>query len=473
MTTRRQMLAGLTAFGASASALWAEALPGAAFDPALAEPPPRKPPPRPGDLIRQADLGAEVDYAVLNSRGELLEGRGADRPVAPASTLKVLTTLYALDRLGAGKRFVTRVLRAGDTLVLAGGGDPTLDTDALAMLAEQVSIQGLPSPARFAVWGGALPQIDEISPEQADHLAYNPSVSGMMLNFNRVHLGWQAGGTGLSLQARGRAYSPVAYTISASAVAQGRVFSWRQEGGREIWEVNRNAMRRAGSRWLPVRRPALYAGDVFQTLCRAEGLVLPTPQIAAELPSDTVEIARVESAPLSDILRDMMEYSTNLTAEAVGLHASTADDLVSSAAAMQDWAAARGIEGLDVYDHSGMSPASRVTARAMTQIIAAMGEEAGLRGLMRHIGLQTATGSARSGDLVLEAKTGTLNFVSNLAGYGGMPGYEDVIFAVFINDMARRAATEGQELPAGVVTWTHRAKFLQQQLVASWLQRYG
>lgn len=439
----------------------------------LAAPPPPKPAPRPGRLIADARLDAEVDYAVFDLHGMLIEGRGADRAIAPASTLKVLTALYALDRLGAEHRFATRVLRSGDMLILAGGGDPVLDTDALAQLAGLAAASGTQPPKRFVVWGGALPQIDEISFEQADHLAYNPSVSGIALNFNRVYLDWKSGGADLSTQARAARHSPRAYSVQATAVGQGPLFVWREDGAREIWEVNRAGLKNRGSRWLPVRRPELYAGDVFQTLCRAEGLALPTPEIIADLPTDAMELVRLDSPPLRDILRGMMAYSTNLTAEMVGLHASGAADLTASAKAMQGWAEARGISALDLRDHSGMSPATRVTARAMAQVIATLGAQADLRGLMKRVPLQQRKGREAPADLRLDAKTGTLNFVSNLAGYGSMPGRGEVIFAIYISDMTRRAATEGQELPAGVIGWTSRAKLLQQDLVASWIGRYA
>src|SRR5690606_36801596 len=113
--------------------------------------------------------------------------------------------------------FKTRVLRDGDTLVLAGGGEPALDIVALAILtAETAQAVGDWRPLRFAVWGGALPQVEEIAPGQAAHLAYNPSISGMILNYNRVYLGWRCeADCTLDLQARGSAQLPRARTISA------------------------------------------------------------------------------------------------------------------------------------------------------------------------------------------------------------------------------------------------------------------
>ena len=69
------------------------------------------------------------------------------------------------------------------------------------------------------------------------------------------------------------------------------------------------------------------------------------------------------------------------------------------------------------------------------------------------------------------AKTGTLNFVSNLAGYvTGTSGTEGV-FTIFCADAVRRRATIGEELPAGVSTWTRQAKALQADLLNSFAGR--
>ncbi|MDO5656887.1 MAG: D-alanyl-D-alanine carboxypeptidase/D-alanyl-D-alanine-endopeptidase [Paracoccus sp. (in: a-proteobacteria)] len=467
--SRRAAMAGAAALLAWPTSLRAEAL-------SLSAHPRPRPLPRPRRLIEAARLDAQISYAVLDAdTGALLEGRDADRPVAPASTLKTVTALYALDRLGAGHRFVTRVMRDGDRLILAGGGDPLLDTDQLAELADLLVARGTTAPARFEVWGGALPRLHEIAPGQAPHLGYNPSVSGMMLNFNRVHLDWRRadGGYRFDLQARARRESPVAYTIRAEAGAGGPVFLWREAGGREIWTANRAHLGASGSRWLPVRRPELYAGDVFQTLCRARGLVLPSPAIAESLPPDAQEIARTQSAPLREIAQGMMEYSTNLTAEALGLAASGAGDLAGSAREMQLWAEAQGMSGMVFADHSGMSPLSRVTARAMARVGVAAERETDLRGLMRRISRYDDNAHLLGDDVTIRAKTGTLNFVSNLAGFADRPGKRGLSFAIYVGDERRRAATEGQELPAGVASWTARARSLHQQLIGVWTARYG
>ena len=434
----------------------------------------------PEALIAGASLGGAVAYAVIDPvSGQVLAQRGADQPMAPASTLKAVTALYALDRLGEGHRFATRVIRAGNTLILAGGGDPVLDTDALDELAaatvadEQAA--GRTAPTAFAVWGGALPRIGRLDPAQDEHLPYNPSISGMILNFNRVHLDWRRGDKGyqLSLQARGRRLSPRAYTTAIAAVDRGLPLFTYEAGKLESWTIARRSLGKSGSRWLPVRRPELYAGDVFQTLCRARGLALPNPEVIEILPEGT-EIARHESPNLRRIVRDMMEYSTNLTAEVIGLAASRAGDVAASAAAMADWLRGQGIGGdFAFHDHSGLSPSNRVGAGMLATLMAGPGQARDLRGLMKLIPLKDARGKRKDSDIRIEAKTGTLNFVSNLAGYAQAPEGRALAFAILTADEPRRAASEGQELPEGVMGWTKRSKALQQALIEGWLEEYG
>ncbi|WP_243698478.1 D-alanyl-D-alanine carboxypeptidase/D-alanyl-D-alanine endopeptidase [Paracoccus alkanivorans] len=469
--SRRSVLGGAIAAG-----LTARNAAGQGLMPGLAQRPPAKPVPGSAALIARAELSGRVCYALFDPvAGRMLEDGEGSAPLAPASTLKIATALYALDRLGPSHRFRTRVLRAGDMLVLAGAGDPVLSSDDLAGLAEELVKTGQTSPKRFAVWGGALPRIAEIAPPQADHLAYNPALSGMILNFNRVHLGWRRGGDGyqLSLEARAARNSPRAYTITAYPAAQQDLFGYRFEEGREVWTVSRSAMGRAGSRWLPVRQPELYAGDVFQTLCRARGLVLPAPEVIDKLPV-AEELVSHDSPPLSKIAEDMLYYSTNLTAEAIGLHASGAPDLAASAAAMQEWGAAQGLtEGFRLVDHSGLSADSRVTASAMVRLLAGPGLEAGLPDLLKQDPLADALGDDVAGSAAVFAKTGTLNFVSNLAGYAVAPSGRRLVFATLCEDGSRHAATQGQDLPAGVITWTQRAKRLQHDLIEGWIARFG
>jgi D-alanyl-D-alanine carboxypeptidase/D-alanyl-D-alanine-endopeptidase (penicillin-binding protein 4) len=232
-----------------------------------------------------------------------------------------------------------------------------------------------------------------------------------------------------------------------------------------------------GSRWLPVRAPAAYAAEVFATLAAAHGLRLPRAEIIARPPEGAVEVVAHQGEPLPKVLQKMLRFSTNLTAEIVGLTASGAGTLDGSAAAMTDWARRRfGIQAV-FGDHSGLGPKSRISAgdlvRVMLRADAARHGEM-LAGLMREMGLSDAEGKEVKGSAVrIHAKSGTLNFVSNLAGYVQGPKGA-LAFAIIAADPARREAVPmaRREEPEGGPGWTKRARRLHQGLIRRWAESY-
>jgi len=239
------------------------------------------------ELIVQAGLGGTVGFVVADAdSGEVLESIDGDVALPPASVTKSVTALYALDALGPDHRFTTRILADGPiadgvldgNLILAGGGDPQLVTDDLADLAQRMKDTGLREvKGDFLVWGEALARVDEIDPQQLDHLGYNPAIAGLNLNFNRVHFEWkrQGGDYTVTMDARSENYRPPV-TVSQMRIVDRTtpVYAYADGGGVDRWSVARRALNNFGSRWLPVRYPALYAGEVFGVFARAQGVVL-------------------------------------------------------------------------------------------------------------------------------------------------------------------------------------------------------
>lgn len=446
----------------------------------------------PQAIIAEAKLGGVVAYAVADAEtGLLLESREAGAELPPASTAKAVTALYALAHLGPDYRFVTRVLATGPVaggvvqgdLVLAGGGDPHLSTDDLGDLAAKLAAAGVTGVAgRYLVWGGALPQVDRIADDQPDQVGYNPAVGGLNLNFNRVHFGWERHGAdyALTMDARGARFQPaVAGVVAELSEADLPVYRYDGRGPRERWTVARSALGKAGSRWLPLRRPAQHAAEVFATLARAQGISLPAAEEVASLPQGTVLVEH-QSVELREILKEMLEFSTNLTAEVVGMTVSRqlgATSLAQSAAEMTRWFRAQtGASATQFADHSGLSGDTRVTAADMVAALVGPGRRAGLRGLMKDIPLRDGEGRPIPDARVkIAAKTGTLNFVSALAGYATAPDGAEMAFAILTGDLPRRAAipVAERERPKGGRSWARRSRQMQQKLIERWAAVYG
>ena len=449
-------------------------------------------PPTVEEIVAAARMTGDYACAAFDvATGALIESVHDDVLLPPASVMKSLTAAYALDRLGPEFRFATRLVATGPVegeelkgdLVLAGGGDPTLETRDLDRLAEALAGAGVRRIAgQFHVWEGALPFVRAIDPDQGEQLGYNPSVSGLNLNFNRVHFSWERAGSAYTVALDARAGDLMPAVTTSRMTIEDRslpVYTYRSLGGRDLWTVARGALGKGGARWLPVRNPGAYAGEVFATLARRHGIVLPAARSIPALPEGE-EIARVQSPPLVAIAEDMLRYSTNLTAEVLGLTATlrdgpmtAGDPLVLSGAAMSDWASrALGVRPGTLVDHSGLGDESRLSAREMAAAILGMARDGPdvvpiLKGFQMPDG---RGGLTEGGPIRVVAKTGTLNFVSGLAGVARTATGREVAFAIFTGDLSKRARglASGDEIPSGARPWNATSKMVQRGLIERW-----
>ncbi|MEQ6250547.1 D-alanyl-D-alanine carboxypeptidase/D-alanyl-D-alanine-endopeptidase [Sulfitobacter sp. HNIBRBA3233] len=445
------------------------------------------------DILGKARLEGLASFAVADAQtGLRLETFAAQTARPPASVAKVLTALYALDALGQDHRFETRLIATGGIvngivqgdLVLAGGGDPTLDTDRLAGMAERLRAAGVTGvKGSFRVYEEALPVLARIDAAQPDQVGYNPGISGLALNYNRVHFEWKRGGNGYDVTMEGRSerYRPaVRVAVMRLEDRAAPVYTYEDRDGRDNWTVARPALGKSGARWLPVRKPGLYAAEVFSVLAGAEGIKLGTPELTASVPAgETVVTERSEA--LRPLLKDMLKWSTNLTAEMVGMAATQArgvrpDSLKASAEQMNDWARETlGMQSVALVDHSGLGDDSRLTAHDMVTALVRM-QGTGLRDILKPIALRDDQRRiVRDHPVTVHAKTGTLNFVSALAGYMTAPDGTEMAFAIFTADEAIRATItrEERERPAGGRAWIGRSKTAQQELIERWAVLYG
>lgn len=431
------------------------------------------------DIVARYRLSEQSGFVLANAvTGEIIEAHAPEIARPPASVAKVLTALYGLETLGAGFRFSTRLIATGPVvdgringdLILDGAGDPGLDTDALGGLAAALAARGIGGiDGKLMVTAGALPELGEIEAGQPAQAAYNPGIAGMGLNFNRVHLRWEQGAQGLQTKfvAPGIRYAARVPGFAAAA-GDGTTFSHGIRDGIETWTLPRRALRGEGGVWLPVRRPAAYAGSAFRQLAADAGVDLPDPVLIGAAPEGEV-LAGHDSAALTDVTRDMLRYSTNLTAEVIGLRASGAPGLARSGLAMSDWARRRyGIEA-DLVNHSGLSDRSVIAPEAMLAVLLA--ERARMPQLLRPVPVADAGGRPMDvAQLRVRAKSGTMHFIRGLAGYIERDGGALLAFAILAADPEGRArmTPENRDDPPGSDAWLGRAREQERALLRHW-----
>jgi serine-type D-Ala-D-Ala carboxypeptidase/endopeptidase (penicillin-binding protein 4) len=441
------------------------------------------------DIAKKAGLSGEVCYVVADAAtGQVLDSRKPLLALPPASVAKSLTALYGLSALGGNYRFSTRLVASGPVvngrlegdLYLVGGGDPTLQTDALADLARDLKAKGVREISGKAyVYGGALPYQSEIDADQPVYLGYNPSLSGLNLNYNRIYFEWakSAQGYTATMDARDEKHRPMVGMATIKTVDRTTpIFTLNSTSRQDNWTVAEFALGKKGGRWLPVRRPQFYAAEVFQTIARSYGIKLPKFIASGHTPAGTV-LAEWRSDDLMVMLRGMMKYSTNIVAEAVGMTASQArgnapKSLSGSARIMSDWLnQATPAKRVKFIDHSGLGDGSRISASDMTQVLLQSGWDGPLRALIKDIRLRDSKGRPlKNQQVAVKAKTGTLNFVSALAGYMTAKSGRKLVFAIFTADLPRRAKVpkSQRERPLGAKAWSNRSRGLQQSLITQW-----
>lgn len=515
MTPRRAFLAAVAflAGAALAAPLYAAA-------PSLAPTPRAKPPmpaPTAADLVANSGLTGVVAFILVDlETGAILDAERADLPLPPASVAKAPTALYALDALGPDYRFETRVAAVGGRsggvlngdLILQGGGDPVLDTADLNDLVAQVAARGITSvDGRFIVDAALLPSILQIDDFQPPHVQFNPSIGGLNLNFNRIFGSWRRRGVGFAttMEARSDQLSPPTSQarLEVAGETKASVFDYAVENGAggevEVWRVARRALRRDGSRWFPTRRPADYAARTFRDLARRAGVALPAHEAGAA-PVVAEVLARFQSAPLTEIVRGMLLHSTNLTAETLGLAATrafggAAFGLEDSAGAMNAWGAGfagfpAGDAGLQLNNHSGLSGESRASVRRIVELLVAAegrvfpGDFAGaavtLKDLLPEKPYFDPQALAPGRSARVFAKTGTLDYVTALAGYldvetASPTGQRRFAFAYIAADAERRRRLNDpkKEITEGARAFRNRAVRLKRAMLHNWVNRFG
>jgi D-alanyl-D-alanine carboxypeptidase/D-alanyl-D-alanine-endopeptidase (penicillin-binding protein 4) len=444
----------------------------------------------------------EVGFILADAvTGKILEQQFADRQFMPASVTKLPTAYAAVKILGADYRFTTSLFRRGKDLYLRGGGDPVLTANDLQALVLQLQANQTDGKnGRFFYDDTLMAPLPEVSASQPIPTPYNAGFGALNVDFNRVEVVWSRPGGGPPVfQARSIADGLIlpcdwiTFAPAADALPPGAPFVYAGANAGEVsldrWQYA-SLLAPQGNTFLPVRTPSLQTALLFRQLALAAGVALPPPE-PGHVPTNAVEIGRVESPPLTEILRGLLRYSNNMEAELIGLAASRKLTgrplgLGESAAALSLWLERQAIgadwQGFHLENHSGLSPNNRLSPRQMLALLKLIAAEPALMAVLppREDDGDVAdpAPAAKPGARPITGKTGTMDYARGLAGF--FPGRDGrpLAFAIFVFDAPRRAALDAAmdrriaDSPPAALSWTRRAKSLDDALLKAWLKKY-
>lgn len=326
----------------------------------------------------------QMDHASLiaEENGHPAISHQADRPMIPASTMKILTALAAIQRWGLQHRFQTEFLLAQDGwLWVKGYGDPYLVSQELDVIVQDLRRQGIHSVAGIGTDDSYFASDVEISGRSSSDNPYDAPVTALAANFNTVDVA-RSGGEVRSSEAQ-TPLTPLARTLAASHA--GRI-NLRQ-------------------RDLAVR----YFGELLAAKLNEAGIAVGTELRHGRVPNRAKPLYRHQnSRDLRAVLTAMLKYSNNFIANDLFLLLGDRGDgrpvsMPSAQSAAATWATKTfGWHDFHIEDGAGLARENRLTARQLLDAVKAF---APYRDLLPEHGRQVM------------AKTGTLTGVSCYAGY--------------------------------------------------------
>ena len=433
----------------------------------------------PRDAVAMLVLPVQGERARLRHR--------ADVPMNPASVMKMVTTMAALDTLGSGYTWMTRFYADGpvvdDTLqgnlYIQGGGDPKLVLERVDAAFRQLQALGVRRVRGDMVLDSSIFDVPAHDPAAFDNeplRPYNVAPDGLLVNFKAVILRFvpQAdGGTALV-----QSEPPLAGVLVEPQVplAPGQACGdWR--GGLQADFSDPTQLRflghypaSCGERdWaVAYMDPASYAQRALLALFQVAGGVLEGAVRQGPPPAQARLLMAAPSLPLSDVIADINKRSNNVMAQQLLLTlaaqrhvpARMADGRAAIAAWWQRFVGA-GTTAPVLENGSGLSRDERITPVALARMLQNATQHpeaatyiqslsiAGVDGTTQRLherGLQQLIGHAW-------LKTGTLRDVSAVAGYAtGQSGQRYVVVGM-INQPNAPAARPALD---ALLEWTIR-----------------
>lgn len=308
----------------------------------------------------------------------------AEKAMVPASTIKIVTAMAALDVLGPDKRFTTKVVSAKKgRLTLVAGGDPFLRS----------------SPSKsVAAWKANLDDLVT----QATSVLRSQKVKTVKVSFNASL--FSGPGYAPSWKKSWDWYTP-------------RISSLTVNGGKTGSKAYVN--------------PAVSTTKLFIKKLKAKGFTVSYAGSGAK-PAGARTVASVSSAPLSVAVGRMLRVSDNVAAETLARHVARMmhkpGSFTGASAALTSWLKSHKLwkSGMAIDGGSGLSSRTRVFPSVLARAVGLSLADRTYSAVVTGLPVAGVSGtledrfndpSEKAGRGVVHAKTGTLKKVAALAGY--------------------------------------------------------
>ncbi len=438
--------------------------------------------------LAQAMVGIKVTSL---ETGKILFEENGSKLLRPASNMKLYTVAAALDLLSPDYRFVTSVYAAarpdaagilhGD-LTIYGRGDPSIAArfnsgdyfKGINELASQIAAAGVKRVEGDLVGDETYftgPRYGSGWNWEDLQWWYGAEVSALTVNDNALDLlvkpGSAVGAPGVITTGPPDPLLAIVNRVVTGAKGSKRELALHRGLGADVLEIHGSIPLddRGYAAGVGISHPGLLFVYLLRSSLAQRGVIftgksrtVPAPAYAnlpaTSRPAGSIEIASMQSPPLSLIAAQTLKPSQNLYTELIlrtlgrvvppSLNSSdttrTSEDAGLEIVKTFLKEAGVNTSGLALTDGSGLSRNDMITAEASVQLLTYMGRHryagvfrealpiAGVDGTLRNrMKGTTAENNVR-------AKTGSLSSAASLAGYLTTAGGEILVFAIMVNN---------------------------------------
>lgn len=353
--------------------------------------------------LSDAALGGHVLAIVTDPlTGQVLLSRGGNGAAEPASTAKIATATAAIDVLGAGRRFTTKVVQASPgQIVLVGGGDPMLSVGPYP--AGQY-----PRPATLTALAAATARALRAQKRTSVSLGFDTSLYGGP----GFAPGW-----------------PEAYVTTGNTT---QIVSLEVDQGRLTSSGEPDDADDPGNFTARAAHPAQMAAAAFAALLAKNGIRVTGTPAGQVAPPGAQQLASVGSPSVAAMTEVMLAESNNVIAENLARHVALASGYPATFAgcAAAVTAVVRGLgvsTAFTMVDGSGLSPQDQIAPASLARLLQAVVARPRLHTVLTGLPVAGFSGTLVPGGSVfgriagaalgaVRAKTGNLDTVASLAG---------------------------------------------------------
>lgn len=402
--------------------------------------------------IPASAISIQIASAETSAVNSPLLAHNADKAMQPASLMKLISTAAALDLLGPAYRWTTRFYtngtQNGETLqgdlIIKGSGDPRLSQRDLWSVLHSLRAQGIRHISGDLLLDRSLFEITTDDAMQFDgkpERAYNAMPDTLLLDAKSLTLHFVPDARNQTVQVRIEPYL-AGLQFNAPKLVSGECGEWRKSIALafepQTLRFDGSYALACGEQRIPIHAYShthleYFDASLRQIWSELGGTIAGSTRetiLSQKISEDVHEIAAWQSAPLSDVIRDINKYSNNVMARQLllTLAAERGVQPATKAAAIdivQDWLFARGLKtsGMIIENGSGLSRNERISAADLAGVLHLMWQSPTMPEFISSLPLAGVDGTMRKRVQHLDVKayahikTGSLADVAGIAGY--------------------------------------------------------